>query len=250
MNYYKIYNNDCMLQFEQFVKEGRKFDLILTDIPQELTQNKWDMSLDLNEMWNYLLQLRKDKTTPIILFSNQPYTSKLIMSNVRMFKYCKYWQKDRPSGFLNAKRQPLRDIEDIVVFYEKQCYYNPIMIEGKPSHSIGKVKGETICKNNNNYGNFGRVEREGNLKYPRQLMIYNRPHPPKHPTEKPIELLKDLILTYSKEGDTVLDFTAGIFSTGVACLKTKRNFVGIELVTEYFEIGKKRLEETNNELLV
>lgn len=250
MNYYKIYNNDCMLQFEQFVKEGRKFDLILTDIPQELTQNKWDMSLDLNEMWNYLLQLRKDKTTPIILFSNQPYTSKLIMSNVKMFKYCKYWQKDRPSGFLNAKRQPLRDIEDIVVFYEKQCYYNPIIIEGKPSHSIGKVKGETICKNNNNYGNFGRIEREGNLKYPRQLMIYNRPHPPKHPTEKPIELLKDLVLTYSKEGDTVLDFTAGIFSTGVACLKTKRNFVGIELVTEYFEIGKKRLEEINNELLV
>ncbi len=93
------------------------------------------------------------------------------------------------------KKQPLRDIEDIVVFYEKQCYYNPIMIEGKPSHSIGKVKGETICKNNNNYGNFGRVEREGNLKYPRQLMIYSRPHPPKHPTEKPIELLKDLILT-------------------------------------------------------
>lgn len=250
MNYYKIYNNDCMLQFEQFVKEGRKFDLILTDIPQELTRNKWDMSLDLDEMWNYLLQLRKDKTTPIILFSNQPYTSKLIMSNIKMFKYCKYWQKDRPSGFLNAKKQPLRDIEDIVVFYEKQCYYNPIMIEGKPSHSIGKVKGETICKNNNNYGNFGRVEREGNLKYPRQLMIYSRPHPPKHPTEKPIELLKDLILTYSKEGDTVLDFTAGIFSTGVACLKTKRNFVGIELVTEYFEIGKKRLEGFNNETLL
>lgn len=250
MSKYRIYNNDCMLQFEQFVKEGRKFDLILTDIPQELTQNKWDMSLDLNEMWNYLLQLRKDKTTPIILFSNQPYTSKLIMSNVKMFKYCKYWQKDRPSGFLNAKRQPLRDIEDIVVFYEKQCYYNPIMIEGKPSHSIGKVKGETIFKNNNNYGNFGRVEREGNLKYPRQLMVYNRPHPPKHPTEKSVDLLKDLILTYSKEGDTVLDFTAGIMSTGVACLKTKRNFVGIELVTEYFEIGKKRLEEINNETLV
>lgn len=247
---YKIYNNDCMLQFEQFIKEGIKFNLVLADIPQELTKNKWDKGLDLDKMWNYLLQLRKDKTTPIILFSNQPYTSKLIMSNLKMFKYCKYWQKDRPSGFLNAKRQPLRDIEEIVVFYEKQCYYNPLMIEGKPSHSIGKAKDGGICKNNNNYGNFSRIEREGNLKYPRQLMIYSRPHPPQHPTEKSVNLLKDLILTYSKENDIVLDFTAGIMSTGVACLKTSRNFVGIEINTEYFNIGKNRLEECGNEILV
>lgn len=247
---HKIYNNYCMLQFQQFIKDNIKFDLILTDIPQELTQNKWDIGLDLEEMWRYLLQLRKDKTTPIILFSNQPYTSKLIMSNLKMFKYMKYWQKDRPSGFLNAKRQPLRDIEKITIFYEKQCYYNPIMIKGKPSHSIGRAKDELVCKNNNNYGNFGRVEREGNLKYPRQLMFYNRPHPPKHPTEKCVDLLKDLILTYSKENDTILDFTAGIMSTGVACLETNRNFVGVEICTKYFEIGKKRLEEKYNEILV
>lgn len=249
MSKYKIYNNDCMFQFEQLIKEGKKFDLILTDIPQELTRNTWDKGLDLDKMWSYLFQLRKDKTTPIILFSNQPYTSKLIMSNPKMFKYMKYWQKDRPSGFLNAKRQPLKDIEEIVIFYEKQCYYEPIMYEGKPSHSLGKSKGKSDFKNNN-YGNFKLTKPEGNMKYPRQLMKYNRPHPPKHPTEKPIELLKDLIKTYSKENDTILDFTAGIMSTGVACLETNRNFVGIELCTEYFEIGKKRLEEVNDELLV
>lgn len=240
-NKIKLYNEDCFKIMRELIKVGAKFDAIVTDIPQEITQNEWDKGLDLDRMWKHLLKLRKDETTPIILFSNQPYTSKLIMSNLKMFKYCKYWQKDRPSGFLNAKRQPLRDIEDIVVFYEKQCYYNPIMWEGKPSHSIGKVKGESVCKNNNNYGNFARVEREGTQKYPRQLMTYNRPHPPIHPTEKPVDLLIDLLKTYTKENDLILDFTAGSFSMGIACIKANRQFIGIELDEKYFEIGKNRI---------
>lgn len=239
----RLYNGDCFEVMSNLIKMNIKFDAIITDIPQEITQNDWDKGLDLDKMWEYLLKLRKDKTTPIILFSNQPYTSKLILSNLKMFKYCKYWQKDRPSGFLNAKKQPLRDVEDITIFYEKQCLYNPIMWEGNPSHSIGKAKGETICKNNNNYGNFSRIEREGNLKYPRQLMIYNRPHPPIHPTEKPVDLLIDLIETYTKENDLILDFTAGSFSMGVACIKTNRKFIGIELNEKYFGIGKTRISD-------
>lgn len=247
----RLYNGDCLTIMEKLIELDVKVNCILTDIPQEITQNNWDKGLDLESMWNTILKLRKDKTTPIILFSNQPYTSKLILSNLKMFKYCKYWHKDRPSGFLNAKKQPLRDIEDIVVFYEKQCTYNPQMWEGKPLHGMG-IKYKDNNLKNNNYNSFNNATnpsalREGDTKkYPRQLMRYNRPHPPIHPTEKPVDLLKDLILTYSNEGDVILDFTAGSFSTGVACIETRRNFVGIELDEKYFDIGKNRIIKNLN----
>lgn len=247
----KLYNGDCFEIMDKLIELGAKVDAIITDIPQEITQNDWDKGLDLDKMWDRLMRLRKDKSAPIILFSNQPYTSKLIMSNLRMFKYCKYWQKDRPSGFLNAKRQPLRDIEDIVVFYEKQCYYNPIMWEGKPLHGMG-TKFKEIKNNNNNYNDFASHKnpsalREGDAKkYPRQLMVYNRPHPPIHPTEKPVDLLIDLLETYTKENDLVLDFTAGSFSMGVACSKSNRRFIGIDLDEQYFEIGKNRINKELN----
>src|SRR5690606_13930031 len=105
------------------------------DIPQEITQNDWDRVIPLGQMRESLYKLRKDKQTPIVLFTNQPFTTDLISSNRKHFKYLKYWYKDRPSGFLNAKRQPLRDIEEIAIFYEKQCTYNPQMVEGKENHS-------------------------------------------------------------------------------------------------------------------
>lgn len=239
---YKLYKGSCLDVMDGLISLGVKFDCILADIPQEITKNEWDMAIPFKDMWNKLYKLRKNKNTPIILFTNQPFTSKLICSNLKHFKVMKYWQKDRPSGFLNAKRMPLKDIEEIAIFYEKQPTYNPQMWEGKENHSIGKVEGEDICKNNNNYGNFGRVNTKGNLKYPRQLLQYNRPHPPVHPTEKNVEMLEDLIKTYTNEGDLILDFTCGSGSTGVAALNTNRRFVGIELEEKYFEIAKDRLE--------
>ena len=239
---YELYKGDCLEVMDELIALGVKFDCVLADIPQEITQNEWDMAIPFKDMWEKLYKLRKSKNTPIILFTNQPFTSKLICSNLKHFKVMKYWQKDRPSGFLNAKRMPLKDIEEIAIFYEKQPTYNPQMWEGKENHSIGKVEGEDICKNNNNYGNFGRVNTKGNLKYPRQLMQYKRPHPPIHPTEKNVEMLEDLIKTYTNEGDLILDFTMGSGSTGVACLNTNRRFVGIEIEEKYFEIAKERLE--------
>lgn len=251
-----IYNIDCLIGMNRMVEQGLKVDAIITDIPQEITQNDWDRVIPLEQMWKLLYKLKKDKRTPIILFTNQPFTTDLISSNRKHFKYLKYWHKDRPSGFLNAKRQPLRDIEEmaifcendevdeIAVFYEKQCAYNPQMVEGKENHSIGKVEGEDSCKNNNNYGNFGRVKTEGNLKYPRQLMYYQRPHPPIHPTEKPIDLLEDLILTYTNEGDLVLDFTIGSGTTAVACINTNRKYIGFELDENYYNIALKRVNNT------
>ena len=168
---------------DKLIEQGVKVDAIITDIPQEITQNTWDNIIPFKDMWERTYKTRKNKNTPIILFTNQPFTSFLITSNLQHFKVIKYWKKNRPSGFLNAKRMPLKDMEEIAIFYEKQPTYNPIMIEGLPNHSIGKANGEKECKNNNNYGNFGRFETEGNLKYPRQLMEYDRPHPPMHPTQ-------------------------------------------------------------------
>lgn len=237
-----IYNEDCLEGMDLMIKQGMKVDAIITDIPQEITQNDWDRAIPLEQMWKLLYQLRRDKRTPIVLFTNQPFTTDLIDSNRKHFKYLKYWHKDRPSGFLNAKRQPLRDVEEIAVFYEKQCLYNPQMVEGKENHSIGKSEGEDSCKNNNNYGDFGRVNTKGNLKYPRQLMYYQRPHPPIHPTEKPIKLLEDLILTYTNETDLVLDFTIGSGTTAISCINTNRNFIGFELDETYHKLSLERIE--------
>lgn len=237
-----IYNEDCLEGMDLMIKQGMKVDAIITDIPQEITQNDWDRAIPLEQMWKLLYQLRRDKRTPIVLFTNQPFTTDLIDSNRKHFKYLKYWQKDRPSGFLNAKRQPLRDVEEIAVFYEKQCLYNPQMVEGKENHSIGKAEGEDSCNNNNNYGDFGRVNTKGNLKYLRQLMYYQRPHPPIHPTEKPIKLLEDLILTYTNETDLVLDFTIGSGTTAISCINTNRNFIGFELDETYHKLSLERIK--------
>ncbi|HBF6314119.1 TPA: site-specific DNA-methyltransferase [Clostridioides difficile] len=243
---YELYNDECLKIMDTLIEKNVKVDAIIADIPQGITKNNWDKPLAFNAMWDRLYKLRRNKNTPIILFTNQPFTSKLICSNDKHFKIMKYWEKDRPSGFLNAKRMPLKNVEEIAIFYEKPPVYNPQMIVGKPSHSIGKVNGESKCKNNNNYGNFARVEREGNLKYPKQILKYPRPHPPIHPTEKPVPLLKDLIMTYSNEGDVILDFTAGVISTGVAALETNRRFIGIELNEESFNKGVKRMRNTES----
>lgn len=249
-----IINDDCIKIMDEMIGKNIKFDAIIADIPQEITQNDWDRVIPLEKMWKLLYKLRKDERTPIILFTNQPFTTDLISSNKKHFKYLKYWQKDRPSGFLNAKRQPLRDVEEIAVFceediqevgeiavfYEKQCTYNPQMVEGNKNHSIGKVEGEDVCKNNSNYGDFGRVNTKGNMKYPRQLMYYPRPHPPIHPTEKPLELLEDLIRTYSNKGDLILDFTAGSISLGKSAENLGRRWICIEKEKDYCELGKNR----------
>lgn len=242
----KLYNGDCIEVINTLIKQNVKVDAIITDIPQQITQNSWDNVIPFREMWNCLYQIRKGKNTPIILFTNQPFTTYLIHSNIKHFKIMKYWQKDRPSGFLNAKRMPLKDIEEIAIFYEKQPTYNPQFWDGEPLHGMGTKFKEGNA--NNNYNDFASHNnpsalREGDTKkYPRQLMVYPRPHPPIHPTQKPVELLEDLILTYTNEGDIILDFTMGSGTTGVACINTNRKFIGIELDEKYFNIAKERIE--------
>ena len=235
-----IYNEDCLVAMKEI--PDYNIDAIITDPPYGTTLCKWDNVIDFKLMWEQLNRIIKPNGA-IVLFGSEPFSSALRMSNIKNYKYDWIWKKDRPSGFLNAKKQPLRNIENISVFYKKQVIYNPVMYIGKKSHSIGKAINNKKQRKNNLYGNFKSMNRKGNLKYPRQILEYSRPHPPIHPTQKPVALMEYLIKTYTNENQTVLDFTMGSGTTGIACINTNRKFIGIENNKEYFEAAKKRLEQ-------
>jgi site-specific DNA-methyltransferase (adenine-specific) len=235
----ELIQGDCLEVIKSIPSSS--IDAIITDPPYGTTACKWDSVIDFELMWEQLNRIIKPNGA-IVLFGSEPFSSALRMSNIKNYKYDWVWNKDRPSGHLNAKRQPMRDIENISVFYKKQCTYNPVMTIGKKSHSIGKAINDTTCKNNSLYGDFKRVNREGNEKYPRQVLKYSRPHPPVHPTQKPVELMEYLIKTYTNESETVLDFTMGSGSTMVACQNTNRKGIGIEQDSKYFKIAQDRVE--------
>lgn len=225
---------------QEIRKIDKKINCIIADVPQGITNNKWDIPFDLEKLWQVIGEITED-TTPIILMSNQPYTSELILSNKKNYKYSWYWKKGRGRGHLNAKIQPLRDIEEICVFYKKQCFYSPQMVKGKENHGIGKAAGN-YSSQGTTYGKHKKIFTEGEMKYPKQLLEFKEPHPPIYSTQKPVELLEYLLKTYTKEGDTVLDFCMGSGTTGVACKNLNRNFIGIDQSLEALEIAKNRLE--------
>lgn len=237
----QIHHGDC-LQLMNDIPD-KSIDSIICDLPYGVTKNKWDSVINLPELWIQYKRIIKDNGA-IILFSQGLFTAKLQFSNENWYKYDLIWEKDRPSGFLNAKKMPLRSHEQILFFYKSPPTYNPIMWDGKKNNSIGK---SIILNNNNNYGNFNYKDSRDDLgksKYPRSVLYYNRPHPPIHPTQKPIELLEYLINTYTNEGDLVLDNCIGSGTTAIACKRTNRNFIGIEKEQKYFDIANKRLNET------
>ena len=225
---------------QEIRKIDKKINCIIADVPQGITNKKWDIPFDLEKLWQVIGEITED-TTPIILMSNQPYTSELILSNKKNYKYSWYWKKGRGRGHLNAKIQPLRDIEEICVFYKKQCFYSPQMVKGKENHGIGKAAGN-YGSQGTTYGKHKKIFTEGEMKYPKQLLEFKEPHPPIYSTQKPVELLEYLLKTYTKEGDTVLDFCMGSGTTGVACKNLNRNFIGIDKSLEALEIAKNRLK--------
>tara|TARA_R110000737_G_C14334027_1_gene442052 strand:+ start:76 stop:573 length:498 start_codon:yes stop_codon:yes gene_type:complete len=163
---------------------------------------------------------------------------------MKMFKYCWVWEKSRPTGHLNAKRMPMKSVEDVVVFYSKQCTYNPQMTIGKPNRvSQGGIRKSTAV--NNCYSSFkNTVQKRTVLKYPKQVQKFKQQDPRKiiHPTQKPVALMEYLVRTYTNEGETVLDFTMGSGTTGVACKNLGRDFIGIEFEETYFKIAQDRIE--------
>ena len=233
-----IYCGDC-LDIMKHIPDG-VIDLVLTDPPYGTTACKWDSVIPFEPMWEQLKRIIKPNGA-IVLMASQPYTSALIMSNIKMFKYCWTWKKNKITGFPNANRQPFRSIEDIVVFYKKQCLYKPqnvVLINKertrkKPSHEVitaGENDGSLCKKYIQKYTN-----------YPHQVLEIKSDTKTVHPTQKPVALMEYLIRTYTNENETVLDFAIGSGTTGVACKNLNRIFIGIELDDKYCDIAKKRL---------
>lgn len=213
-------------------------DLILTDPPYGTTACKWDSDIDLEALWKELNRIAK-MDSAIVLFGSQPFTSKLISSNMTQFKYCWVWEKSRCGNPYLAKYQPLKYHEDIAVFSKGKCPYNPqgLLPFEKMRKQRTKVP-ETVSG-----GTRPSEYYQKNTNYPRSVVRFNSLPKTVHPTQKPIELLEYLIRTYTKTGDTVLDYTMGSGSTGVAAMNVQRDFVGIELDESYFKIAKQRIED-------
>lgn len=221
-------------------------DMILCDPPYCLTgELTWDTIIPFEEMWKEYHRIIKPNGA-ILLFGQEPFTSKLIMSNLKEFKYRWTWEKSKASNYLHAKQQPLRASEDIAVFYAKQPTYNPQFSYGD---AYNKGAGTRLAPAYGARGRETEIKSEDGKRYPRTVIYFKtaetqRPdHKTFHPTEKPIDLLEYMIKTYTNEGETVLDNCAGSFSTAIAAEKCGRNWIGIEQNPDYCEIGKQRLEE-------
>jgi len=239
----KIYKGDC-LDVMKDIDDG-SIDLILTDPPYGTTACKWDSIIPLEPMWEHLKRIIKPNGA-IVMTASQPFTTALISSNMEMFKYCWVWVKDAPVGFLNARRMPLKDHEDVCVFYKKQPTYSP---QGITVTNIKSSRKNGKTKEGGTYGAVSDKEyfaKEGN--FPRTVQTFKRvTHKQIHPTQKPVELMEYLIKTYTNEGETVLDFAAGSGTTGIAAINTNRNFILIEKDENYYEIAKKRIEDAIND---
>ena len=238
--FFDLIRGDCLVEMQKIADNS--IDCIICDLPYGTTQCKWDSIIDLDLLWKEYKRVIKYNGA-IVLFAAQPFTSALVMSNPKMFKYDWVWQKPKGTGHLNAKKQPMRDKEDVLVFYKKQCNYNPQMTEGEP------YKEKSGWKGTEGYEGYGVDKRIGNdnkgVRYPKQVQQFNVvERGTLHPTQKPIELLEYLVKTYTNENDTILDNTMGSGTTGVAAKNLNRNFIGIELDDKYFEIAEKRINET------
>lgn len=248
----KLYNADC-LEIMKSIPD-KSIDLILCDLPYGVTQNKNDIVIPFQPLWKQYERVIKDNGA-ILLFCQGTFYIDLVNSNRKLFRYDLIWDKKLTSGFLNANRMPLRQHEQIAVFYKKLPTYNPQFTIGSPLHSKGiNYKNKGI--KNQNYGQFKVTDdlRAGSTeKYPTSILSFAKPHPSvtQHRTEKPVELLEYLIRTYSNEGDTVLDNCAGSMSTVIAAINTNRKCIAIEKDEYCFKIGKERvkkhLEKIQNE---
>ena len=235
---------DC-LELMKDIPDG-SVDMILCDLPYGQTKNKADIALPFERLWFIYKRIIKDNGC-IALFGQGRFYVDLVNSNPQMFKYDLVWNKELTSGFLNAKRMPLRQHEQIAIFYKKLPTYNPQFSKGKPLHSRGFSYKQKEAKNQN-YGYFGATDdvRAGSTnKYPTSILSFSKPHPSvaQHRTEKPVSMLEYLVKTYTNPGEVVLDNCMGSGSTGVACVNTRRSFIGIELDEGYFNIAKQRIDE-------
>jgi len=254
MTYYQnhsvtLYHDTCQHILPILADQNQKYHLVITDLPYHTTHNLWDSQIiPFDFIWSSLSKIIYP-TTPVIFFGQGIFTASLIMSNPKSFKYTLVWKKgNRTSGFLNAKHQPLRNHEDIIVFYDKSPTYHPQFTIGTPAHSKGHISNRSQ-HTNHNYNSFNESPTIiSNLKYPTSILDFDRPHPPIHPTQKPVELIEYLINTYSNPNDHILDFTAGSGTTAIAALNTNRKATLIEQDTSYCKITVDRINQTVNDI--
>ena len=217
----------------------KSIDAIIADLPYGVTRAKWDNILDLDLLWKQYERIIKPNGA-VILFGSQPFTTTLINSNIKDFKYTLVWDKKMKVGMMNCKRMPLRQHEDIMVFYKKQPTYNPQMTKGKMRNKkIAPTKDFEV------YGQITPIDNFNDDYYPSSILEFSNANQKakSHPTQKPVALMEYLIKTYTNEGEVVLDNTMGSGTTGVACVNTNRRFIGMELDEKYFEIAKERIEK-------
>ncbi len=242
---YQLFQGDC-LEILPTLAAGSA-DAIICDPPYGQTACAWDSVIPFAPMWAGIRHVLKPKGA-VALFGSQPFTSALVMSNPRWFRYEWVWRKNKTVGFLNAAKRPLFEHENIILFCDGVSTYNPQMIVG-PKHK----RGSTRYRGSDNYGNFNPQEYESSEWYPTSVLdiksqsdscVTFASKPDRlltHPTQKPVALMEYLIRTYTNEGDTVLDFTCGSGTTGVAAMHTGRNFIGVELDEGYFKIAQARI---------
>lgn len=252
----RIYNQNC-LDGMKLIPDG-SVDAVICDLPYGTTQLKWDVCLPFDRLWEQWLRVCKTNAA-IVLFSSQPFTTDLINSNRKMFKYEIIWKKTQPTGFYDAKKRPLRLHENILIFYQKQPTYNPQLVIKENAVGVGRRRRNSDSKKTNG-GFVGKVGKEKEetyyyeekgLRYPTDVIEFsnwngalfgNTDRSVKHPTQKPVDLLRYLVRTYTNEGDTVLDNCMGSGTTAVACIKEKRHFIGFELCEDYYKQAAQRIK--------
>jgi len=236
-----LWNGDCLKLMKDI--PDKSIYAIICDLPYGITQNKWDSVIPLDLLWEQYNRIIKERGA-IVLFAQTPFDKILGVSNLKMLKYEWIWEKDRPTGHLNAKKMPMKAHENILVFYKKLPTYNPQKTTGhKPMNNGSSQPIENI----NNYGKFNRTKTGGNTdRYPRSIYKCNTVNSQSgilHPTQKPLNLVEMLVKTYTNENDWVLDNTCGSNTTGIACYDLNRNYIGIEKDIDIYNVAKKRVEE-------
>jgi len=241
MNKYELFLGDC-LDIMPTLAAG-SVDAVITDPPYGTTACKWDSVIPFEPMWAGIKHARKERGA-VVLFGSEPFSSLLRVSNLGEYKYDWVWEKTKPTGHLNCNRIPLKAHENISLFYSSGSTYNPqgLAKKTKPTVSNGNRGKKGNGSSGDVYGYAGKDAIQIYENYPRTVLLFGVDVKAEfHPTQKPVALMEYLIRTYTNPGDTVLDFTMGSGTTGVAAMRTGRNFIGIELDPEYFAIAQERI---------
>lgn len=239
---YKLQQGDCLLLMKDIPDES--IDMILCDLPYgQKSRNRWDKEIPFEPLWEQYERIIKSNGA-IVLFANGMFTAKLMLSNKKLWRYNLIWEKTQPTGFFNANKMPLRNHEDICVFYKKLPTYNPQKTTGHP-RKVSSAESKRNCKISTDYGKYKFTSYDSTERYPKSVWLYDKDtqHSALHGTQKPVALCETLIKTYTNEGEVVLDNCMGSGSTGIAAMNTKRDFIGMEKDEEIFMIAQQRLSE-------